>query len=577
MLSFTLTGRSIASGAARFIFCLLPALAWAQAPAQPEAATGFAARPAVAGKRSMVVTANPHATATGLAILRQGGSALDAAIAAQLVLNLVEPQSSGLGGGGFLLHWQARPGRLQAYDGRETAPRGATPGRFAGLSFREAVATGNAVGTPGLLAMLAAAHAQHGKLAWKRLFAPAIRLAETGFPVSPRLHALLRDDPHLRNDAAARRLYYHDDGTPVAVGETLRNPALAHTLRTIAAGGTRAFYRGAIAGEIVAAVRLAGGDLELADLAAYRAKARMPVCGSYRAWRVCGMPPPSSGGIATLELLGLLERTPFAHEASMSPQALHWFSEAGRLAYADRNRYLGDADFVAVPQRVLLSPAYLDARAGLIVAGKSLGKAPPGELPAGRSQGDDTAPERPATTHLSVVDGRGDAVALTSSIEDAFGSRKMAGGFLLNNQLTDFAFQPFDAARPVANRVEPGKRPLSSMAPTMVFDRRGRLVAVLGSPGGPRIINYVAQTLVALLDWNLAPDAALALPHFGSRNGPTELESGVIANDMKPRLEALGHEVASVDMTSGLHLIVREGRRWTGAADPRREGVAAGD
>lgn len=577
MLSNTLTGRSILGGAARFLFCLLPALAWAQVPAQPEAATGFVARPAVVGKRAMVVTANPHATAAGLEILRLGGSAVNAAIAAQLVLNLVEPQSSGLGGGGFLLHWDARQRRLQAYDGRETAPRSATPERFAGLTFREAVATGKAVGTPGLLALLAAAHAQHGKLAWQKLFMPAISLAETGFPVSPRLHALLRDDPHLRNDAAARRLYYRDDGAPVAVGETLRNPALAHTLRMIAAAGAQAFYSGPLAGEIVAAVRMAGGDMALADLAAYRAKARVPVCGRYRTWRVCGVPPPSAGGIATLQLLGLLARTPFAREEPMSPQALHWFSEAGRLAYADRNRYLGDADFVTVPQRALLSPAYLDARAKLIVAGQSLGKAPPGELPSGRSQGDDTAPEQPATTHLSIVDGHGNAVALTSSIEDAFGSRKLVGGFLLNNQLTDFAFQPDDNGRPVANRVEPGKRPLSSMAPTMVFDRHGRLIAVVGSPGGPRIINYVAQTLVALLDWHMAPDAALALPHFGSRNGPTELESGVFADGMKPRLEALGHEVTTADMTSGLHLIVRDGKRWSGAADPRREGVAAGE
>lgn len=563
--------------AARFLWCWLPALACAQAPAQPEAASGFAAQPALGARHFIAVTANAHATTAARDVLREGGTAADAAIAAQLVLNLVEPQSSGLGGGAFLLHWDARQRHLQAYDGRETAPQSATPERFAGLTFHAAVASGKAVGTPGLLAMLADVHARHGKLPWARLFKPAIELAEAGFPVSPRLHGLLAADPHLRRDAVAASLYYQADGSPLAVGATLRNPALAQTLRTLALSGADAFYRGLVAVEIVAAVRAAGGDLDIADLSAYRAKSRAPVCGAYRVWRICGMPPPSAGGIATLQLLGLLERTPFARAAPRSARAIHWFSEAGRLAYADRSRYLADPDFVVVPQDALLSPAYLDGRAKLIAADKSIGKALPGELGARDARGDDTAPEHPATTHLSIVDAAGNAVALTSSVEDAFGSRKMAGGFLLNNQLTDFAFRPDENGRTVANRVEAGKRPLSSMAPTMVFDRKGRLVAVLGSPGGPRIINYVAQTLVALLDWRMAPDAALALAHFGSRNGPTELERGAAADRLKPQLEALGHEVTTADMTSGLHIIVRDGGRWLGAADPRREGLAAGD
>lgn len=563
--------------AARFLLCLLPLLVLAESPTQPEQASGYAAKPAVTAQRHMAVTANPHATRAALDILRAGGSAADAAIAAQLVLNVVEPQSSGVGGGAFLLHWDAAKRGLAAYDGRETAPRAAQPDRFAGARFPDVVATGKSIGTPGVVAMLAAVHERHGKLAWHRLFEPAIHLAQSGFQVSPRLHRLLRDDAFLRNEEQARRLYYHDDGSPFAVGERLYNPALAQTLRQIAIEGAPAFYRGALAQRIAATARVTGGDLDAADLAAYEVKVREPVCGRYRSWRVCGMPPPSSGGIGVLQMLGVLERVPFAQAKPMSPEAVHWVAEAGRLAFADRKRYLGDADFVAVPQRELLAPGYLDARARLLRRDASVGVAPPGELAHREAFADDTAAEIPATTHVSVVDALGNAVAMTSSIEDAFGSRTMIGGFLLNNQLTDFSFAPDDAGRPAANRIEAGKRPLSSMAPTMVFDPRGDLVAVLGSPGGSRIINYVAQTLVALLDWNMAPDAALALPRFGSRNGPTELEAGVFADAMKPRLQALGHEVKTDDMTSGLHVIVRRDRRWVGAADPRREGVAAGE
>jgi gamma-glutamyltranspeptidase/glutathione hydrolase len=363
----------------------------------------------------------------------------------------------------------------------------------------------------------------------------------------------------------------------LASGEIMRNPALAATLRQLAVAGPKAFYEGRLAEEVVRQANAAGGDLARDDLVGYVAKVRAPVCGKYRDWRVCGMPPPSSGGVSLLELLGLLERVPFAAAPPMSTLAVHWFAEAGRLAFADRKRYLGDPDFVAVPQQELLGKGYLDTRAKLMSSTRSLGIAVPGELPRRDAQADDAAAEIPATTHLSIVDAAGNAVALTSSIEDAFGSRKMAGGFLLNNQLTDFSFTPDDSARPAANRVEGGKRPLSSMAPTMVFDRHGRLVAVLGSPGGPRIIGYVAQTLVALFDWKMMPDAALALPHFGSRNGPTELESSSFAEAMKPQLEALGHTVTIGDMTSGAHIVVRRGKRWIGAADPRREGLAAGD
>lgn len=563
--------------AARFALCLLSSVAWAQSPAQPEAASGYAAQPAIAAARYLAVTSNEHATHAAVEMLREGGSAVDAAIATQLALTVVEPQSSGIGGGAFLLHWDAAKKQLAALDGRETAPRAATPDRFAGARFHDVVATGKSIGTPGVVALLAEAHARYGKLAWSRLFGPAIRLAEFGFPVSPRLHQLLRDDAFLRNDPGARRLYYHDDGTPLGVGEVLKNPALAASLRQIAAAGASAFYRGPLAVDIAAAARAKGGDLDVADLAAYQAKLREPVCASYRVWRVCGMPPPSSGGISVLQILKLLERVPFERAPPLSPQAVHWFAEAGRLAFADRKRYLGDADFVAVPQRALLSSAYIDGRARLMRPDKSLGVAAPGQLPQRDAQADDSAPEIPATAHFSIVDARGNAVAMTTSVEDAFGSRTLVDGFLLNNQLTDFSFSPSDDGRPAANRVEPGKRPLSSMAPTMVFDRRGRLVAVLGSPGGQRIINYVAEALVALLDWKLAPEAAVALPHFGSRNGPTELEQGEFAERMKPALQALGEETKSDEMTSGLEIIVRRGDAWIGAVDPRREGLAAGE
>lgn len=574
--------------AARFFLCcaciwLPPALAQ-DSSAQPEEATGWKEKPSTYARRFMAVTANPYATDAAVEILALGGGAVDAAIAAQLVLNLVEPQSSGIGGGGFLLYFDAARKRTAAYDGRETAPSAATAQRFLDgegnpLPFSEAVATGRSVGVPGLVALLALAHEKHGRLRWERLLRPAIRLAEQGYAVSPRLNQLLARDHFLRADPQARALYYQGDGTPLPVGARLANPAFAATLRQLAKEGPQAFYRGNIAQDIIATVAAhpkAAGDLAMEDFAAYRAVEREAVCGAYRRYRICGMPPPSSGGIAVLQLLGLLERTAYKSAAPDSPQAVHYFTEAGRLAFADRRRYLADPDFFAVPSRELLNAHYLDARARLINSVRSLGRAPPGAIGDVEALADDTAPELPATSHLSIVDARGNAVALTSSIEASFGSRIQVRGFLLNNQLTDFSFRPADNGRPAANRVEPGKRPLSSMAPTLVFDSRGRLYAVLGSPGGNQIINYVAQALTALLDWNMAPDEALALPHFASRNGPTELEQGTAAAALALPLQRLGHRVEMREMTSGLHLIVRAGHGWRGAADPRREGMARG-
>jgi gamma-glutamyltranspeptidase/glutathione hydrolase len=576
--------------AARFFFCIglllrVAAVGADEARPAPEAASGFVPRPSVHAAHFMAVTANRYATDAAFEVLARGGNAVDAALTAQLVLNVVEPQSSGIGGGAFLLYFDAANRHLSAYDGRETAPAAATPQRFIGaggnpLRFDQAVASGHAIGVPGVLAMLAMAHERHGRLPWPKLFEPAIRLAEEGFPVSPRLHQLLDEDRFLRDDASARALYYRADGSALPVGSRLANPALAAVLRRLAEKGAGEFYRGEIAHDIVAAVqgqRNGGGDMSLADLAAYRPIEREAVCGSYRGYRVCGMPPPSSGGVTVLELLGLLERTDFAQQRPLSAAAVHDFAEAGSLAYADRRRYLGDPGFVAVPQTQLLDPAYLDARSKLISPLHSLGMALPGYIAGFAGRGDDSAPELPATTHLSIVDAEGNAVAMTSSVEAAFGSRTMVRGFLLNNQLTDFSFRPDDDGRPAANRVEPGKRPLSSMAPTLVFDQQGRLYAALGSPGGSQIINYVAETLTALLDWHQSPDVALALPHFGSRNGPLELERDTGIASLAESLQKLGHRVEFLDMTSGDHLLVRDANGWVGAADPRREGTARGE
>ncbi|MBL8486362.1 MAG: gamma-glutamyltransferase [Rhodocyclaceae bacterium] len=555
--------------------------ALAAGPDQPEGASGWREKPPLAFSRHGAATANPFASEAALRILREGGTALDAAIAAQMVLNVVEPQSSGIGGGGFLLHYSAGDGRLSAYDGRETAPAAAAAERFLRdgrpQPFPAAATGGMAVGVPGLVAMLEAAHRAHGRLPWARLFAPAIGLAEAGFPVSPRLAMLLAADPHLRHSPGARELYYRPDGSPLASGALLRNPALAGTLRRVAEQGARAIAGGEVGRAFVEAVRTSPrgeGDLAPEDLAAYRPVVREPLCGAYRGYRVCGMPPPSSGGVAVLQILGILERVPFRAARPGSAEAIHWFAEAGRLAFADRARYLGDPAFVAVPVRELLAPDYLAGRAAALGPDRSLGRAPAGELALPRADAGDG--ERPATTHLSVVDGQGNAVALTSSIEDAFGSRILAAGVLLNNQLTDFSFVPEREGRPVANRVQPGKRPLSSMAPTMVFDRDGALLAVLGSPGGNHIINYVARTLVALIDWRLPAGRALAMPHFGSRNGPTLLEPAT-PEAVQRELEARGHEVVRAELTSGLHLILRTPAGWIGAADPRREGEVRGE
>lgn len=572
----------------------------ADLPAAPEGASGFVAKPGWTAARHMVAAAHPLAAQAGLRMLREGGSAVDAAVAVQLVLNLVEPQSSGIGGGLFLLHQDGR--RVQAYDGRETAPAAATPDLFVRdgrpLPFLEAVVGGRSVGVPGALRALELAHLQHGRLPWKTLFEPAIELAENGFEIGPRLATLLRqpDAQGLRRDPEAAAYFFEPDGRPKAAGTRLRNPAFAALLRTIAERGADAWYEGALAREIVAAVRghaANPGRLAEADLAGYRAKERPPLCFDHRRWRVCGMPAPSSGTLAIGQMLGMLEGrglaalrpvpAPFGLEAH--PQAVHLIAEAGRLAYADRARYVADPDFVTLPggnADAMLSPKYLQER-GALIGERSLGRAPAGvPLAPAVSRADDRSVELPSTSHVSIVDGEGRMLAMTSSIENVFGAQVMVRGVLLNNQLTDFSFVPDEGGRPVANRVEPGKRPRSSMTPLLVFERAsGVPVMSLGSPGGSAIINHVMKVLVATLDWELDLQQAIALPNFGSRNGPTELERGRVSPALVEALTARGHELRIIDQTSGLHAIQRverDGRAaWFGGADPRREGIAAGD
>lgn len=562
--------------------------AWARTPAtediNPEAASGAKARELVRAKHYMMVSANPLATEAGEAMLRKGGSVIDAAIATQLVLNLVEPQSSGIGGGAFIVWYSAKSGRIQTVDSRETAPAAARPDRFLDadgkpLPFAQAVNNGMSVGVPGLLRGLELAHKEAGVLPWADLFQPAIDLAEQGFAVSPRLHTLLAGNKALPTQAAAAAYFYAPDGAPWPVGHVLKNPEFARTLRAVAKQGADAFYQGDIARDIVAAVHghAKPGDLTLADLANYRAKTRDPVCGPYRGYQLCGMAPPSSGGIAVLQMLGELEQYPVATYTPGSVQAVHYFSEAGRLAFADRDFYVADPDFVNVPVRALLDPAYLRARGALIQPDRSMKVALPGD-PEGKllTLGRDNALEVPSTSHLVAVDAKGNALSMTTTIESEFGSKIFVRGFLLNNEMTDFSSSFKDPeGRLVANRVEAGKRPRSSMAPMIVL-RDGKPVMLVGSPGGSAIINYVAKTIVGVLDWGLDMQAAIALPNMGSRNKETELEKGTALEALAPALEAMGHPVRITEFPSGIHGIVIDAQGLQGGADPRREGLAKG-
>nr|WP_245479793.1 gamma-glutamyltransferase [Hansschlegelia zhihuaiae] len=533
----------------------------------------------------MAATANPHATEVAAEMLRAGGSAVDAAIAAQLVLGLVEPQSSGLGGGAFLLHWSAADRSLTTLDGRETAPAAATPTLFQNavgepLTFMEAVIGGRSVGTPGTPRLIEAAHRKFGKLAWARLFEPAMRLAEQGFDVSPRLAGqIAAAAPTLARDPAAAS-YFAPGGAPLRAGDRLMNPAYAETLKALRDGGADAFYDGPIAADVVSAVRNARnpGALTPQDISRYAVVEREAVCAPYRVYQVCGMGPPSSGGIAIAQILGMLEPTNLSVLGPKSPEAWRRIGDASRLAFADRERYVADPAFTPQPTQGLVARDYLAERAKLLSGDRALGEAPAGSprFSHARLFAPDPALEFAGTSHLSVVDADGNVVAMTTTIEAGFGSRVMARGFLLNNELTDFSFRSHKDGVPVANRVEPGKRPRSSMAPTIVL-KDGRPVLTLGSPGGSQIIGYVAKALVAHLDWGMDVAAAAALPNMLNRNGPFELEKGTEAEAMAEPLKALGFDVKIADMTSGLQAIAIGPEGLAGGVDPRREGLAIGE
>jgi len=575
-------------------------------PTAPESASGYRTDLQTRyASRHMAAAANPLAAEAGREMLRRGGSAIDAAIAMQAVLTLVEPQSSGIGGGALIVLWDGQS--VRTYDGRETAPAGATEKLFLQgdgqpMPFTQAQIGGRSVGTPGVLRALELAHRKHGRLPWAQLFEPAIHLAEHGFVISPRLHRLIAADSSIRDSAEMTAYFLNADGSPKASGTLLKNPPLAAALQRIAKEGPDALYRGPIAQEIVTKVQSHAnpGSLSLGDLANYSAKERAPLCTDYKRWQVCGMPPPSSGGIAMAQILGTLQaletrdkrwalapmqplKTRTAAGFEPTAEAVHLISEAERLAYADRAQYVADSDFVPVPVKGLIDPAYLASRAAL-VGEHSMGTAKPGTPPGIQvAYAPDRSPLRISTSQVVAVDDQGGAVSMTTTIESAFGSHVMVQGFLLNNEMTDFSFIPEENGQKVANRVEPGKRPRSSMAPTLIFDRQsGEFVASLGSPGGSQIIEYVAKTTVGLLDWQLDAQAAINLPNFGSRNGPTELENGQFSATLIQALKDKGHSVNAIDMTSGTQAIVRvkdaQGQAsLVGGADPRREGEALGD
>lgn len=538
-------------------------------------------------KKHIIAAANPYATDAGRQIMRAGGSAVDAAIAAQLVLTLVEPESSGIGGGAFMMVYDPKSKAVTSFDGRETAPASATPTMFLDANGKarphgEAIPGGLSTGVPGDIAMLEMAHAKYGKLAWSKLFDPAIKLAENGFPIGPKLAATIQSHAAMAAKMPDfKRYFFRPDGRPMARGEILKNLQYAATLRILAKDGAKAFYSGPIAQAIVDAVNNAPVNkttMTLADLAAYHAVERPAVCGAYRGRRICSMGPPSSGGVAIVQILGMLERFDKKQLAPTSLSGVHLFTQASRLAFADRALYLADPDAVNVPVAGLIDRGYLADRSRLIDPAKDMGAAQAGTPPQKHA---DYAPQRspqlPGTSHLSAVDDRGQVVSMTMTIESAFGDYLMANGFFLNNELTDFSFDPMLNGKPVANAPAPGKRPLSAMAPTIVFGRDGRFWIATGSPGGPLIIDFVAQSLIAMIDTQMKPQATTALPRVVNLNSPTILEKGTAVEALIPKLKAMGHNVVTFDIESGLHIVQRVKGGYIGGADPRRDGNVAGD
>ncbi|WP_305369910.1 gamma-glutamyltransferase [Photobacterium leiognathi] len=549
---------------------------------EPEPTISQQSQQLVKGKEWMIATANKYASEAGADVLSKGGSAVDAMITAQLVLGLVEPQSSGIGGGGFLVYWDNDNNQMTTFDGRETAPFAATPRLFQDnqgkpLKFYDAVVGGRSVGTPGTIKLLWRSHEQYGKLAWKSLFLPAIKLAKEGFVVSPRLAAMIEKDANNLSRYPATKAYFFDnDGNPIKAGTKLTNPAYANTLLQIADYGPKAFYQGDIARDIVATVQQAEGNpgvLNTMDLASYSVKQREPICAPYRQYKVCGMGPPSSGALTLGQILAMLNHYPLDKLGADNVESWRLIGDASRLAFADRSRYMADSDYVPMPTRGLLDPAYLAQRAALLQGKQALTKVEPGSPPwnHAQKQTSNEALELPSTTHLSIVDEEGNVVSLTSTIENSFGSRLMVRGFLLNNELTDFSFRSQIDGVPIANRIEPGKRPRSSMTPTIVM-KDNQPVLTIGSPGGSQIIGYVAKTLVAYLDWGMDLQQAINLPNMNNRFGTFELEQDTAATAWAPKLEKLGYKTQIKDLNSGIQAISIAPELLTGAADPRREG-----
>jgi gamma-glutamyltranspeptidase/glutathione hydrolase len=549
---------------------------------EPEAASGYQSKKAVHGTEFMVAAANPYASHVGFTILEQGGSAVDAAIAVQLVLTLVEPQSSGIGGGTFMLHWDNKRKKMTTFDGRETAPSKATSELFLDeqgkpLKWIDAVVGGRSVGVPGVMATFKKAHDKYGKLPWSTLFDKAIALAENGFVVSPRLEKLLslNFNPGIHKLTEINQ-YFFPNGKSVKSGDILVNKKLAEVYRSLAKEGVGVFYQGWIAKKIVDTVQnstISPGLLSMKDMASYQAKERSPVCGPYREFTLCGMAPPSSGGVAVIQILAQLQRFHLAEYPVNSAQAIHLYTQSSRLAFADRNRYIADSDFVSVPVEGLLAPDYLAKRSALINPKEDINKAEAGIPEGAVALRDGNTIEQPSTTHLSIVDTDGNAISMTSSIENGFGSALMVEGFILNNQLTDFSFMPKKNEQLLANRVQANKRPRSSMAPMMIFNEDKSLKLLVGSPGGSRIINYVSQTIIGVLDWQLNPQEAINLPKVTNRNYVTTLENGTAAQRLQSSLKAKGHTIRIRDLNSGLHAIELTKSGLVGGADPRREGL----
>lgn len=548
----------------------------------PEAATGLTKQNLVEGKEWMIASANPYASEAGAEMLRKGGNAIDAMVATQLVLGLVEPQSSGIGGGAFLVYWNAKQQELTTFDGRETAPLEVTPQLFQDdkgqpLKFYDAVVGGRSVGTPGTVKLMWDTHQKLGKLDWKTLFEPAIELAISGFTVSPRLATLVDNDQEfLQRSPAAKAYFFNHDGSPIKAGQQLKNPDYAKTLQVISEQGAVAFYQGKIAQDIVNTVRNETsnpGVLNLIDFTAYQVKEREPVCAPYRQYAICGMGPPSSGALALGQIMGVLSHYPISDMGKGNVQSWRLLGDASRLAFADRGKYMADSDYVPMPTQGLLDKKYLEKRAELLKGKDALAETSAGSPPWSHANNYalDEAIELPSTSHFSIVDKDRNVVSITTTIENGFGSRLMVGGFLLNNELTDFSFRSHVDGVPIANRIEPGKRPRSSMAPTIVMEGNKPYMAI-GSPGGSQIIGYVAKTLVAHLDWGLNLQQAIDLPNMNNRFGAFEIEKDTTAEAWVPKLEKLGFKVQVKELNSGVQAIKLQGNSLVGAADPRREG-----